>query len=66
MIICHCNPFNHKALEKALKDNNIQKTPQDVYKACSGGKKPNCATCMCEVKKQVKQHNNKKLLMAAE
>ena len=66
MYICNCNPFTDKDLDKALSDDNILKTPSNVYKACSGGEVPCCGTCICEIKERVSDHLDKTLLAVAE
>lgn len=66
MYICLCNPFTDKELNTALNDDKVKKKTSSVYKACSGGEKPCCGTCICEIRERVEAHNAKTLLMAAE
>ena len=58
MWICHCNPFDDKAVKECL---NGQKGDfarvSGVYKACSGGKSPNCGTCIAHLQEMVMEHN---------
>lgn len=58
MYICLCNPFTDKDVKTALEDTSTgRKTPGKVYKACSGGQKPCCGTCICMLKDMVANHN---------
>lgn len=66
MWICHCNPFTDKDLDDALKNEKVRKKTSDIYKACSGGEKPCCGTCICEVRDRVNKYNEKTLALAAE
>lgn len=66
MYICLCNPFTDKDLDSALKNDAVEKKTAQIYKACSGGEKPGCGTCLCEIKDRIDTHNNETLLMAAE
>lgn len=66
MYICLCNPFTDKDLDGVLKDENIAKRTADVYKACTGGEKPCCGSCICEVQDRLDRHNEETVLMAAE
>jgi bacterioferritin-associated ferredoxin len=66
MYICMCNPFTDKDLDGALKDEKVAKKTSAVYKACSGGEKPCCGTCICEIRDRIEAHNNEILVMAAE
>lgn len=66
MYICNCNPFTDKDLESAMKDDSVQKKTSHVYKACSGGEKPCCGTCICEIRDRIDAHNEEMLVMAAE
>ncbi len=66
MYVCLCNPFTDKDLDNVLKDENVRKKTSDVYQACSGGEKPCCGTCICEVRDRVNKHNEKTLALAAE
>ena len=66
MYVCLCNPFTDKDLDGALKDETVEKTASSIYKACSGGEKPCCGTCICEIRERIDAHNADALLMAAE
>lgn len=66
MYICMCNPFTDKDLDGALKNESVLKKTSAVYQACSGGEKPCCGTCICEINDRIKAHNEDSLLMAAE
>ncbi len=66
MYICSCNPFTDKDLDKALKDDTILKKASHVYQACTGGERPCCGTCICEIRERIDNHNNEALLLAAE
>ena len=66
MYVCLCNPFTDKELECALKDTKVLKKTSSVYQACSGGEKPCCGTCICEINDRIKSHNEESLLLAAE
>lgn len=66
MYICSCNPFTDKDLDSALKDDKVLKKASHVYKACSGGQKPCCGTCLCEIRSRIDAYNNDALLMTAE
>ncbi len=50
MYVCLCNPFTDKDVKAALQSGKVKKTPGQIYKACSGGAKPCCASCTCVVK----------------
>lgn len=66
MYICICNPFTDKDLDAALENDSVPKKASQIYKACSGGVKPCCGTCVCEIRERLDAHNTKTLLMAAE
>ncbi len=66
MYVCLCNPFSDKDLDNVLKDDKILKKTSSIYSACSGGEKPCCGTCICEINDRIKEHNAQSLLMAAE
>lgn len=66
MYVCLCNPFTDKDLDRALRDDAVRKTPASVYKACSGGEKPCCGTCLCVVRERVANHNKQPDILAAE
>lgn len=53
MYVCLCNPFTDKDVQKALSDTNVKKTAGSVYKACTGGEKPCCGTCICMLREMV-------------
>ncbi|NCO04387.1 MAG: hypothetical protein GW903_09370 [Alphaproteobacteria bacterium] len=61
-----CNPFTDKELDSALKNDNVRKRPSDIYKACTGGEKPCCGTCICEIRDRICAHNEETFLLAAE
>jgi bacterioferritin-associated ferredoxin len=58
MWICHCNPFNDKDVKSCL-DGKKGETARvsDVYKTCSGGNRPKCATCIPHLQDMVMEHN---------
>lgn len=58
MYVCMCNPFTDKDVKKALDDPAVRNTPAQVYKSCSGGKGPNCGSCMCYVKDMIVDHQS--------
>ncbi len=66
MYICVCNPFTDKDLDSALKDDTVKNNASAVYKACSGGEKPCCGTCICEIRERINAHNAEAMLLAAE
>lgn len=66
MYICLCNPFTDKDLDKALKNEAIPKKQDYVYQACTGGQKPCCGSCLCEIQDRIDEHNEETLLMTAE
>lgn len=66
MYICMCNPFTDKELDGALKDEAVQNKTSAVYQACTGGEKPCCGTCICEIRDRIDAHNEEALLLAAE
>jgi bacterioferritin-associated ferredoxin len=53
-----CNPFTDKDVEKALDNPDVRNTPAQIYKSCSGGKGPNCGSCMCFVKDMIVDHQS--------
>lgn len=57
MYVCLCNPFTDKDVKSALESKTVRKTPGQIYKACAGGNKPCCGTCLCMVRDIVKAHN---------
>lgn len=66
MIICLCNPendkgdrFNEKAVERFLTDKKgIIVRVKEIYTACTGGRKPQCGSCLCMLKDIAQSHNN--------
>ena len=66
MYICMCNPFTDKDLNNALNDEKVRNKAASLYKTCSGGEKPNCGNCICEINERIDAHNHNALLMAAE
>ncbi len=66
MYICMCNPFTDKDLDGALKDDSVKKKTSAIYSACTGGEKPCCGTCICEIKDRIDAHNEEILVLAAE
>lgn len=56
MYVCLCNPFTDKDVKRVLDSGTVKKTPGAVYKACSGGVKPCCASCTCMVKDIMQAH----------
>lgn len=58
MWVCHCNAFTDKDVKTALDDPEVRNTVPCVYKACSGGKNPNCGSCLRTVKDMVVNHQS--------
>jgi len=58
MYVCLCNPFTDKDVQRALESPEIRNTPAQIYKTCSGGKGPNCGSCMCFVKDMIVDHHS--------
>ena len=58
MYMCLCNPFSDKKVEEHLTKTDGRTTVSEVYKACSGGSKPNCCSCLETLKDMVKIHNS--------
>lgn len=58
MYVCLCNPFTDRDVKAAL-DTLCpgKKTTGAVYKACTGGAKPCCGSCVCVLKEMVTNHN---------
>lgn len=56
MYICICNPFREKDVLNFMKSNKNKTKVSDVYKGCSGGKNPQCCTCLKKVKEMVASH----------
>lgn len=57
MYVCLCNPFTDKDVKRVLDSGAVRKTPGAVYKACSGGVKPCCASCVCTVRDIMDAHD---------
>ena len=66
MYICLCNPFTDKDLNDALSREDVPNKAAQLYKSCTGGEKPCCGSCICEIKDRIDAHNNEAILMAAE
>lgn len=64
MYVCMCNPFTDKDVKNALNDSRVKKSAAHVYKACSGGEKPCCGSCVCMVKDMVAAHEQTDLIAA--
>lgn len=58
MYVCSCNPFTDKDVKKALENPDVPNTLSCIYKACSGGKGPNCGSCLCMVKDMIVDHQS--------
>jgi bacterioferritin-associated ferredoxin len=59
MYICSCNPFNDKTVKDCLgKAGDKSVRVAEIYRACSGGKKPQCGSCLPMLKEMVTDHNN--------
>lgn len=58
MYVCVCNPFTDKDVKNALENPDVCNTTSQVYKACSGGKKPECATCVHALKCMIVDHQS--------
>lgn len=58
MWVCHCNPFSDKDVRKCLDGKKGESARvSEVYKCCSGGNKPNCASCIPFLQELVMDHN---------
>lgn len=60
MWVCNCHPFNDKSLKSYLNEAAKEKKVIriiDVYRACSGADKPNCASCIPQIRNAVDLHN---------
>lgn len=58
MWICHCNPFDDSAVKSCLEAcNGGTARVSSVYKNCSGGKSPNCGSCIGHLREMVMEHN---------
>jgi bacterioferritin-associated ferredoxin len=66
MYVCLCNPFTDKDVANVLRDASVRKTTAHVYKACAGGEKPCCGSCLCVIKDMVAHHQNQPDMLAAE
>lgn len=58
MYVCICNPFTDKDVKQALENPDVRNTPAQIYKCCSGGGRPNCGTCLCEIKDMIVDHHS--------
>lgn len=65
MMVCLCHPFSDKKVKEHLSAQSKGCTVARTYKACSGGEKPQCCTCLETVKEMVKAHNRKVCTNAA-
>lgn len=50
MYVCCCNPFTDRDVKAVIGSGATKNTPGQIYKACTGGKKPNCGNCVCMIK----------------
>ncbi|MBU0799758.1 MAG: hypothetical protein KKA05_02020, partial [Alphaproteobacteria bacterium] len=58
MWICHCNPFDDSAVKDCLASKKGETARvSGVYKSCSGGKSPNCGSCIGHLQDMVREHN---------
>lgn len=57
MYVCLCNPFSDKDVTRALENPCVRNTPAQIYKACSGGVKPCCGSCVCAIKDMIVDHH---------
>lgn len=57
MYVCLCNPFSDKDVTNALRNPDIRNTPAQIYKACSGGVKPCCGSCVYAIKDMIVDHH---------
>lgn len=58
MYVCICNPFTDKDVKNALENPDVRNTPAQVYKCCSGGERPNCGNCLCEIKDMIVEYQS--------
>lgn len=58
MYMCLCNPFTDKDVRKALESPDVRNTTAQVYKACSGGNRPECATCIHALQCMIVDHQS--------
>ena len=59
MYVCLCNPFTDRDVKAVLDDKSVtRKTAATVYKACTGGAKPCCGSCVCVLKEMVANHES--------
>ncbi len=56
MYICLCNPFSDSTVRSYLSKNPGKTRVADVYTACSGGEKPNCCSCLKDLKSVINDH----------
>lgn len=57
MIVCLCNPFSDKKVQKHLSEAKEACKVSEVYDVCSDGEKPQCCSCIETLKDIVKTHN---------
>lgn len=55
--VCHCNPFGDGDARRFLQEKGAESTVREVYHHCTGGKKPECMTCVPKLKGMVDEHN---------
>lgn len=59
MYVCCCNPFSDKKVKECLdKAGDKSVRVAEIYRACSGGAKPQCGSCLPTLKNMVTEHNN--------
>lgn len=59
MQICLCNSFNDEKVKEHLAGQKGPVKLCEVYRACSGGKKPDCGGCAEPLKAIIQAHNKK-------
>ncbi|MCM2344153.1 MAG: hypothetical protein NDJ24_06290 [Alphaproteobacteria bacterium] len=67
MIICSCNSedehgnrFNEKAVARFLEKHGDKTVKvKEIYAGCTGGKQPQCGSCICTLKDEAQAHNNR-------
>lgn len=57
MMLCLCHPFSDKDAVRHMRETGEKCRVADVYKACTGGEKPQCESCICMLSDMVKTHN---------
>ena len=63
MYVCICNAFTDGAMEEAMTEQEKEGSPltvSKVYKACSGGKSPQCGKCIPTVKDVIQSRGGPK------